>query len=94
MLFPSVRGYEFTQPSLRRLDDYRMCGYVHVQGGADGHGVGLLDLDSGHSTTCLLVLGQMGAWLNWLCNMAEHSNSNQSTQPRSTTTTPTLYVQR
>ena len=32
----------------------------NIQGGAGGRGLGLVDLDSGHSTTCLVVLGQMG----------------------------------
>ena len=32
-----------------------------LQGGAGGRGLGLVDLDLGHSTTCLIVLGQMRA---------------------------------
>ena len=31
-----------------------------LQGGAGGRRLGLVDFDLGHSTTCLLVLGQMG----------------------------------
>ena len=38
-----------------------------LQGGAGGCGLGLVGLHSGHSTTCPVMLGQMGVWLNWLC---------------------------
>ena len=37
-----------------------------VQGGAGGCGLGLVDLDLGHSTTCPVVLRQVGVWLNQL----------------------------
>ena len=35
-----------------------------------GRGLVLVDFDLGHSTTCLVVLGQMGVKLNWLCRWA------------------------
>ena len=41
-----------------------------LQGGAASRGLGLVDLDLGHSTSFLDVLGQMGVWLNWLCSWA------------------------
>ena len=34
-----------------------------LQGGAGGRGMGLVDLGSGHFTTCPVVHGHMGVWL-------------------------------
>ena len=34
----------------------------------------VVDIDLGHSTLCLGLLGQMGLWLNWLCNWAKWCN--------------------
>ena len=42
----------------------------NLQGGAGGRGLGLVDLDFGHFTTCPVVLGQMGFWLNRLGSWA------------------------
>ena len=41
---------------------------VELQGGAGNRGLGLVDLDSGHSTTCPVVPGQVRVWLNRLCS--------------------------
>ena len=38
------------------------------------HGLGLVDLDLGHSTICPVVLGQMGVWLTLQCSWATWSN--------------------
>ena len=45
-----------------------------IQGEAGGRGLGLVDLDFGHSTTCPVVLGQMEVWLNPLCSWVTYWN--------------------
>ena len=52
---------------LRLFRDFQMR---RLQGEAGGRGLIFVDLDLGHSTTCPVVLGQMGVWLNWLCSWA------------------------
>ena len=51
-------------------DMYRVNFKMKIQGGSGGLGLGLVDLDLGHSTTCPVVLGQMRVWLNGLCSWA------------------------
>ena len=41
---------------------------VHVQD------LGWVDIDLRHSTICLVLLGQMGIWLNWLGSWAKWWN--------------------
>ena len=52
-----------------------------LQGGAGGRGLGLVDLGLGHSTTCLVVPGQMGVWLNRLCSWATWWNIQIKANP-------------
>ena len=61
-------GWDLRVPSVWRSDCNRYEDLI--QGGPGGRGVGLGDFDFGHSTNCLVVLGQMGVRMNWLCRWA------------------------
>ena len=62
---------------------------VHVQD------LGWVDIDLRHSTICLVLLGQMGIWLNWLGSWAKGWNIQIKVNPTMCqTTSPTLYNRR
>ena len=52
-----------------------------LQDGSCGRGLGLVGLDSGHSTTCLVVVRHIEDWLNWLCRWATWWNIQIKVNP-------------
>ena len=74
----SVWGYGANTRDCRRRVGYLV---IHIQGGASGRGLGLVDFVLGGCTVCLILLGQMKIRQNWHICRARWWNAQNSSQP-------------